>query len=303
MSHKHKAIIIGSGIGGLICGIELARNNYAVTILEKNNIPGGYCSSFKKQGYTFDIGPHFLTAVGAKNNPIGLYLKKLPFKTNFIKLNNFDNFFLKKLKIKHPLNLNSLITSLQRKYPKEKNSITNFFNDIKNILYYYNNCNIPNIASLTFAKMLNNYFKNKNLKLELAAFSNYLGLSASKASALNISTLIASIFYYQSFYPQNGMSELPQILVKNLKHYGGEIIYQANVTAINTRANKIIGVTYNLPNKKNNQLNAKVIISNISPKYTFEKLLNSKLLPKNYLQKIKKTPSSISGCALYLGVN
>ncbi len=300
MKSKPTVIIIGSGIGGLICGIELAKNNYNVTILEKNSFPGGYCSSLKKKRYTFDIGPHFLTAVGDKNNPVGHYLDQLPFKTKFSKLTEFDNFFIESLKIKNNLPADKFIYSLQEKYPQEKKAISDFFEDIKNILSYYNNCKITDINTITYKKMLDNYFKNKQLKTHLSAFSNYLGLKANKASALNIATLIGSIFYYQAFYPQKGMADFAQNLVKNLEHYSGKIIYNANVTKINIINNNLAQITYH--NNKN-QKTANIVISNISPQLTFEKLLSPKNIPSDYLKKIKKLKPSLSGCALYLGIN
>jgi prolycopene isomerase len=302
MENKPKVTIIGSGIGGLICGIELAKNNYNVTILEKNNFPGGYCTSFKKQGYTFDLGPHFITAVGDKNNPIGRYLDQLPFKTKFSKLTEFDNFFIKNLKINNNLPADKFICSLQKKYPPEKKAISKFFEDIKNILFYYNNSQLPNINSITYKKMLDNYFKSTQLKTLLSAFSNYLGVKAIQASALNIATLIGSIFYYQAFYPQKGMKDFAQTLVKNFKHYKGEIIYKAKVTKINIINNNSAIITYDSNNKKHKVI-ANIVVSNISPQLTFEKLISIKNIPNNYFKKIKKLKSSLTGCALYLGIN
>lgn len=302
MKNKPKITIIGSGIGGLICGIELAKNNYDVTILEKNSFPGGYCTSFKKQGYTFDLGPHFLTAVGDKNNPIGHYLAHLRFKTKFIKLNEFDNFFIKNLKIDNILPADKFIYSLQEKYPQEKKAISKFFEDIKNILFCYNNCQLPNINSMTYKKMLNNYFKNRQLKTLLSAFSNYLGVKANQASALNIATLIGSIFYYQAFYPQKGMKDFAQTLARNFEHYKGKIIYKAKVTKINIINNNSAIITYDTNNKKYKVI-ANIVVSNISPQLTFEKLISTKNIPDNYFKKIKKLKSSLTGCALYLGIN
>jgi len=57
-----KIIIIGSGFGGLAEAIRLQARGFDVTILEKNAMTGGHAYQFKKNGYTFDMGPSLITA-------------------------------------------------------------------------------------------------------------------------------------------------------------------------------------------------------------------------------------------------
>jgi phytoene desaturase len=57
MNAKKKAIVIGSGVAGLSAAAYLAKGNYEVTILEKNDSPGGRARQFKADGFTFDMGP------------------------------------------------------------------------------------------------------------------------------------------------------------------------------------------------------------------------------------------------------
>ncbi|MEP1956920.1 MAG: FAD-dependent oxidoreductase, partial [Algoriphagus sp.] len=56
MNQKH-AVVIGSGFAGLSAATHLAANNYSVTLLEKNESPGGRARKFTKDGFTFDMGP------------------------------------------------------------------------------------------------------------------------------------------------------------------------------------------------------------------------------------------------------
>jgi phytoene dehydrogenase-like protein len=51
-------IIIGAGIGGLVCGCYLAKAGLNVLIAEKNFKVGGYCTSFKRGGVLFDACIH-----------------------------------------------------------------------------------------------------------------------------------------------------------------------------------------------------------------------------------------------------
>ncbi|HAC64556.1 MAG TPA: C-3',4' desaturase CrtD [Cyanothece sp. UBA12306] len=52
----NRIIIIGAGIGGLTAGALLARRGYNVTIYEQALVPGGCASTFKRRGFTFDVG-------------------------------------------------------------------------------------------------------------------------------------------------------------------------------------------------------------------------------------------------------
>jgi len=53
--------IIGAGIAGLAAGCYGRMNGYRATILESHNLPGGLCTAWTRQGYTFDGCIHWLT--------------------------------------------------------------------------------------------------------------------------------------------------------------------------------------------------------------------------------------------------
>lgn len=53
----NKAIVIGAGFSGLSAAITLADAGYDVHVLEKHPTPGGRARVFKKDGFTFDMGP------------------------------------------------------------------------------------------------------------------------------------------------------------------------------------------------------------------------------------------------------
>lgn len=56
-----KAIIIGSGLGGLATALRLAHQGFEVEIIEKHHSPGGRLNILKKDGFTFDVGPSFFS--------------------------------------------------------------------------------------------------------------------------------------------------------------------------------------------------------------------------------------------------
>ena len=58
---RRKAIVIGSGIGGIACAIRLQSLGFDTCIVEKLDQPGGRAYVRREQGFTFDMGPTVLT--------------------------------------------------------------------------------------------------------------------------------------------------------------------------------------------------------------------------------------------------
>lgn len=54
---KKKVVVIGAGFAGISAATSLANQGFDVTVLEKNESPGGRARKFEAQGYTFDMGP------------------------------------------------------------------------------------------------------------------------------------------------------------------------------------------------------------------------------------------------------
>ena len=58
---RGKAVIIGSGFGGLAAAIRLQAKGFATTLLEMRDAPGGRAYVYRDKGFTFDAGPTIIT--------------------------------------------------------------------------------------------------------------------------------------------------------------------------------------------------------------------------------------------------
>ncbi|MGG6294780.1 C-3',4' desaturase CrtD [Leptolyngbya sp. AN02str] len=53
---KQRVVVVGAGIGGLTAAALLARRGYSVVLCDQASVPGGCASTFRRRGFTFDVG-------------------------------------------------------------------------------------------------------------------------------------------------------------------------------------------------------------------------------------------------------
>ncbi|MEI7727104.1 MAG: NAD(P)/FAD-dependent oxidoreductase [Bacteroidota bacterium] len=71
-----KVNIIGAGVAGLSAGCYLQMNGFETTIFERHSTFGGLCTSWQRNGYTFESGLQWLLGSG-KSNPFYLLWSEL----------------------------------------------------------------------------------------------------------------------------------------------------------------------------------------------------------------------------------
>ena len=81
-----KAIVIGSGFGGMAISLRLKKLGYDTTIIEKLNYLGGRARVFKINGYKHDAGPTVITAPFLFDELFSLFNKKREEYLNFVPL-------------------------------------------------------------------------------------------------------------------------------------------------------------------------------------------------------------------------
>ncbi|QUH22670.1 phytoene desaturase [Methanobacterium alkalithermotolerans] len=92
-------IIVGAGFGGMSAGALLSRDGHEVTILEKNEQPGGRGSYFEDKGYYFDMGPSWYLMSELYDNFFQEFDKKAEDFFNLEKLDPSYRIFLDKKRV------------------------------------------------------------------------------------------------------------------------------------------------------------------------------------------------------------
>jgi len=296
-SDMYDTIIIGAGMSGLVCGCYLAKAGMKVLIAEQHYKPGGYCTSFKRQGFTFDAAPHCFGSY-RKNGVMRKILQDLEVdkKLNIIRPDPSDIIITPDYKIPFWNDLEETIKEFQTAFPKEANSIKNFFY----LVLDTNPNSFSKMRSLTFKELLDQYFTDDKLKsivsLPLLAIG---GLPPSLMSAFVGAKLYSEFFLDGGYYPQGGMQALPDALAERFKEFGGELRLSCLAKKIKTKDNIVKGMIL----EKDGFIQSKYVISNCDARQTFFKLLGKEKTEKEFYQKLKNMIPSMSNFILYLGMD
>src|SRR5262249_17710844 len=89
---RYDVVVIGAGIGGLLCANWLIRAGLQVLLVEQHFMVGGYCSAFRRNGFTFDAATHFYPLLGNPATLTGRQLLELGVRTRWIKMDPVDQF-------------------------------------------------------------------------------------------------------------------------------------------------------------------------------------------------------------------
>src|SRR3972149_4372742 len=122
------AIVIGSGIGGVVCGDMLAQGGMKVLLLERHFTLGGFCSTFRRKGFIFDAATHFYPLLGNPTTLTGKILHDLGIPTEWIKMDPVDRFHLPGLPtFAVPADLARYLAQLKAWFPEEAAASDGYF--------------------------------------------------------------------------------------------------------------------------------------------------------------------------------
>ena len=303
-------IIIGAGIGGLACGIRLAAQGYEVTILEKNQTPGGRCSRHESQGFVFDTGPTLMMMpnnldrlfedVGRKRSE-ELPLERLDpaYRINFSDGQTLD--FTQKLKdLEHEIrkfgpdemgNFHRFISQGEQFYRE----IFEAFIDrpLEHPSRYVTGQALSLLVRTkpwnSVFQVAKKFFRSPHLQIAFSFQTIYLGMSPEEApgiySMLSYIDLVDGVYY-----PRGGMSKIPEILTRLFQELGGKLEVGVEVERILSEGGKATGVL--LHNEKT--LLADAVVSNVDLPTTYTRFLQteSRSQASRRVSRMKKGCSS-----------
>ena len=316
---NYDAIIVGSGLGGLSCGAYLAKNNWKVLILEKNNVPGGYATSFRRGAYSFDASFHMIEGVG-KGQSMAKFFEwcGVADSIEFIKLKNWMRLVFPEHDLRLPSgNLEEVISILEANFPDEKEGIRSLFKEMIKIYEDFNKF-LPQTAPMwqqlpafpfryrslfavmkkTIKQLLDKHLKDEKLKALLFANYGYYGLPPSK---VNIYPLIGNIGYWMegAYYPKGGDQAIPNAFVDLIKRNNGSIFFGSEVASIIVENGKALGVV----TRKGENFFGTNIISNVNAMQTFHNLVGEDKVPTKLLTRMGQMEPSTSAFIVYLGLD
>ncbi|MDD5617936.1 MAG: NAD(P)/FAD-dependent oxidoreductase [Candidatus Omnitrophica bacterium] len=294
----YDVIIIGAGIGGLVCGCYLAKAGLKTLIVEKNTKVGGYCISFTAKDFTFDSCVHSLGSCG-KEGIINNILKELEIydRIKIIRANPSDIVVSPDFKFSFWNSLDKTIKELQDLFPKEAIKIRDFF-------VYLNNANgrlLTELRSKTFKYVLDNHFSDNKLKSLLSIFIlGNMGLPASQISAFTAIKFYKQFMIDGGYYPDKGMQAFSDIFAIRFKEFEGKLLLSKMVKSIKVNANKEAeGVILD----NGNFLSSRYVISDCDAIQTFVAMIGEKVLGKSLINELAVLKPSLSMFILYLGVD
>jgi prolycopene isomerase len=314
---SYDAVVIGAGLGGLTCAAYLAKSGLKTLVLEQHSIPGGYCTSFKRNGFTFDASVHFVEGLreGGRFHQI---LKALGVEKEIqvYNLNPVSRFYFGDEFFSIPADLNEYISMLSEKFPEEAKGVSDFFKTIKKLaeeseklpnpftkmdvaLHPLRYPSIMKYYNKSFAEMLANFIENPKLCSIISAGWPYIGLPPSKVSAMQMAGYLYSAHIEGQCYLKGGSQALADTLVKALRKYGGELRLNTKVTKVLVENNIATGVE----TAKGDKITAKYVVSNVDARQTFLNLIGSEKIPSSLLTRLDQMEPSISFLQVWLGVD
>ncbi|WP_125718605.1 phytoene desaturase family protein [Flavobacterium ustbae] len=306
MKKQYDVVIIGSGLGGLVSAVILAKEGYSVCVLEKNNQYGGNLQTFVRDKTIFDTGIHYIGGLGKGQN-LHQYFKYIGIMDhlNLKKLdeNGFDmiSFEDDKTEYPHAQGFENFIKQLTVSFPEEKENLEKYCQKIKEVCKTFPLYNLESqgkyddeILTLNAKETIDSFTQNEKLKAVLAG-SNFLYAGIAEKSPFYVHALVVNSYIESSWRCINGGSQITKQLLKQLKKYGGEFFKHKEVTQFEVENQKVNSVKM----KEGTEVSGNIFISNIEPKTTL-KMAGQENFRKPFFNRIQNLESVLSAFSLYI---
>ncbi|MBW1833023.1 MAG: NAD(P)/FAD-dependent oxidoreductase [Deltaproteobacteria bacterium] len=321
LADQWDAIVIGSGIGGLCVAATLAKlADKRVLVLERHYTAGGFTHTFRRPGYEWDVGVHY---IGDVSDPRGSARRIFDFITDgqldWADMGEvYDRIILGENSYDYVSGLENFRAQLHEYFPSEKDAINQYLEKVlstvkKSQLFFAEKAVPPFVSKIFGAMMRRGLLKDsmrstREVLEELTQNQELIGVLTGQfgdyglvpsESSFFIHAMVTSHYFRGAAYPVGGSARIAETILPVIERAGGEVITNAEVEEIILQDGQAVGVK--LLNGR--ELRAPMVISDAGAVNTF-----SRLLPKDAAQatgfpsKVDQIGSSIAHLSLYVGL-
>ena len=314
---EKNVIVIGSGFGGLAAAGLLAKEGHDVTVIEKNDHAGGRASIWKKDGFTFDLGPSWYLMPDVFENYFAEFDKKPSDYMNLVRLDPSYRVFYEKddyVDISKDFEKNlDLFEKMENgaaekmkqyletsKYQYDVAMKDFIYRDYKHFTDFLKPKLVKEGIKLHMFDKLDSYaqrfFKSDRIRKILEYTIVFLGGSPYDSPALY--SLMSHVdFKLGVWYPMGGIGKLVEAMKKVAEENGANFVFNEPVEKIKSDSGIVKGVKTN-----KDEYSADIVICNADHAYAEMNLLdkNNWSYSKRYWYSRKIAPSAY---LLYLGLN
>lgn len=331
--NKFDAVIIGAGPGGLSAGLALARRGRRVLIAEKNNIPGGNCTSYKAGDYTFDLAVHQLSGI-ADGGMCGRVLREygLEGKVRFERVDPFLNVQMPDRSYKVRAGRDAFREELLKDFPEDRADIERMMAGLDDLkrdsliaqrLLYGGNPVINGLMAdtvdrrklLTFPytfgtglalmmpfnadTMLKRWVRNPRLRAVVHASWIYLGLPPERISGVMQNVFLSMQYTEGAYYPVGGSQVLADAMAAAFREAGGTLLLGSPVKRILMEGGRASGIEL----ADGSRHLGGIVISNADSRHTYGELLGEAHTPARFRRKLNKMSLSLGPFRVCLGLD
>jgi prolycopene isomerase len=297
---NYPVVVIGAGLGGLCAAAYLSKLGIPVTVVEQHTIPGGYATAFERGDFTFEVSLH---QISINNNATAAILRGLGVLDK-----------LQLISLPGQQDPESLVETLAKQFPSEKDGIKGFIKEITGISDEISgfskekgrsakmSLQYPKMWSVkdkTLADLVSSYVKDPELKDLLASGWGAYGLPPSKLSGFFFAAARGGSLRNGSSYIRPRSQALSNALAETITRSGEKILYGTAARNIRVMDGAVEGVEL----QDGRILPAVAVASNASALTTFKKMLPPGSVPPDYLKKLDGYSPSISSFIVWLGLN
>ncbi len=302
MKESYDIVIVGSGLGGLVCAVLLAKEGKKVCVLEKNAQYGGNLQTFVRDKTIFDTGIHYIGGL-EKGQNLYRYFSYLGIMDD-LRLHRMDDTFdvisIGDKQYPHAQGYSNFVDSLAESFPPERENLERFCAELQEMcdnfpLYNLNPGGKYNSEklSLNAKETIERHTKNPTLRAVLAA-SSFL-YAGTENSPFFVHALTVDSYIQSSWRCRMGGSQIGKQLVKQLRLHEGEIHRHSEVETFEIVDNSVKSVSL----KNGKKVIGDIFISNLEPGRTMQMggLSNFR---KSFYQRVCNLKPTMSAFSLYI---